>query len=193
MNASVLESWFRFLSSTRRCALWILALAQVVPVGASEFRLSGLFSDQGTAVTPASGLNTSEFSLQRLLRLDFDDASDRAGSVPASHVEFTEDGDTLLIRVIGSAGAVVRKVQGGLESRASSEGRQVLLRLSDQRYGDDSFVLIFQPAAEDRLLQVKVVRLHPTVLGVGTREIGTFYFPRLAGKEQADAVVRVVP
>ncbi len=147
-------------------------------VHAQELNLSAEYEDKGTAVPGKADPAPQEVSLHALLSLEFDPAAGLAIRADSSHVEITQDQSTLTFRVFDRDGTATWRSRSPFRIGVTIEGPHVLVRMSDPRFGDDAFDLILQPVADNRLLQVRVVRHQATPFGPVARDVGTYLFAR---------------
>lgn len=143
-----------------------------------DLNLSGEYEDKGTAVPGKADTGPQEVSLHALLSLEFDPAAGVGIRADSSYVEITQEQSTLTFRVFDRDGTATWRSRSPFRIGVTIEGPHLLVRMSDPRFGDDSFDFILQPVADNRLLQVRVVRHQATPFGPVARDVGTYLFPR---------------
>jgi hypothetical protein len=166
---------------------WIAAVLLAVTAAADDRApdLTGVYDDEGTVVSTATGRPADGGSLHALLSLEFVPALARILHDQTAQVRIKHSRTSLEIEVIDRDGKV--SWQGAWkqgEDYGLREGR-VVLHFKPGKFGRDEFLLMFRNVTTHRLLELEVQRLTPTLLGPTVHPIGTYLFPRLPEETEA--------
>jgi hypothetical protein len=151
----------------------------VTLVGAASAQdLSGDYDDGGTWVASQSGEMAGEPSLHALLRREFDPALTNLRRDETAHVAIKAGAGQLDVEAYDNEGSVSWRAQWRENEDYVSRGAAVILRFRSEAAGSGDILLTLEPVTPEGLLQVRVQRVTPTVLGPVSTTLGTYLFHR---------------
>lgn len=174
MNPRPFFRMFRPLAA----GVWALAFVSVASAQSESLDLTGTYGDKGTIVSAAEGPTSGEISFHGLLDFAFNPAVNLALHPESSDVVFTQQRRELIVKILRDNGEPTKEDWWNFEERQTATGRCLVVGFPDPTHADRLLYFILQPVASGRLLSVQVVRTIPSALGPGTKEVGTYYFPR---------------
>jgi hypothetical protein len=150
-----------------------LGLAGIV----HAFDITGRYSDKGTAVSTNETHLEGDVSLHALLCLDFNPKSNAYAS--SDEIKLTQERGSLEAEVLNEDDKVMLKTHWVLDREFTLEDNRLVLTLRANASSQVGYALLFESAAEGKLLEVTVVRISATSLGPVTQRMGTYFFPRM--------------
>ncbi len=157
----------------------VLTTVVLAAADETEAGLSGLYADEGTTVASDSGLFVGNASLHALLKLEFDPKVVNVLDDETAQIAVKHEGTLLEIQAFDHEGTVSWKAQWREGDGYVQRGRVVVLRFRTEKFGSDEFIVQLESVTVHRLLQVKVQRVAPTLLGPVVRATGTYLFHRM--------------
>ncbi|ACB76404.1 hypothetical protein [Opitutus terrae] len=167
------------LNHGRRFLLLLAAVTLGCALRAAPIELSGVYADEGTVVSGDPTLFTSQVSLHALLRLEFDPRLASQRREETSEVRLTHTAGVLAVEAYEADGTLSWRSRWNAGEGRSSLGRVVTLRMRAAHAGADDYLLVLEPV-NSQLLQVRIQRLEPTLLGPMVRATGVYLFSRCA-------------
>ena len=166
----------------RSLAGW-LAVGLPISLGAATVELnangiSGDYDDEGTLVEASSDADAFAPSFAALLRLDFDARMAAIRDAETSRINVQHGGGMLVIRIYDTDDEVIWTGRWREGTNYVQHGNAILLRIQRPASETEQILLTFEPVAENRLLQLTVQRVQPTVFGPGVVKRNVYLFAR---------------
>jgi hypothetical protein len=140
--------------------------------------ISGDYEDGGTTLSSTPGMVEGEASLGALVRLVGDAKVAQVLHDQTAQVRFKREGGLLVIETFDYDGQVSWRGWWRDGEQFVQRGSTVIMRFQTAPDGEE-VILLFEPVAGDRLLQVTVQRFQPTIFGPMVRQRGVFLFSRI--------------
>ena len=140
--------------------------------------ISGDYEDGGTTLSSTPGMVEGEASLGALVRLVGDPKVAQVLHDQTAHVTLKHGNGLLVIETFDYDGQVSWRGWWRDGEQFVQRGATVIMRFQTAPEGEE-VILLFEPVAGDRLLQVTVQRFQPTIFGPMVRQRGVFLFSRI--------------
>ncbi len=154
------------------------AAAPAAAIKLETLDLSGDFDDGGTVVTAGENPASETPSLGAILQLAFDPKAASTIHEQTALVRLKQTGDALAVETIDADGQVIWRAKWLEGEEYSRTEHSVTLRFRSPRSPSDEVLLVLEPAAGNRLLQVSVQLREATLFGPRVTSKGVFLFGR---------------
>ncbi|MDB6115830.1 MAG: hypothetical protein JWQ62_2775 [Lacunisphaera sp.] len=161
------------MNPRRKVFLLLLALVAAGTLRAESPAISGDYEDEGVLADGAAADFAGGVSLGALLSMEFEPALVRKLHEQISKVSVRQGDGALKAIIYDREGAVFRQ---GRWNRSEQTGARAYLYF---RNNDEQILLLLEPAAEGRMLQVTLQRSKATAFGPVFRTVAVCLFHRL--------------